>query len=590
MAHRSPVNKNRSERLKIKEGSMIKSLKQKLSLLLILPVAILLFLAGLSGFIYARNLLLDEWQEAAILKLERAAHYLDMRLSRSIDWIKMFHETAESRGGPATQELILTRLKNLEGVTAVNLKWMDNHPETAHSGTGMHHMAGRGMMQFHRARISEVTPPRYDAQTKQQTVTLISDLKDESGRLVGRLEVSLGFDFLMQDIKKYGWWESSMACLIDASGRYLAHSTAMQGRTRLGETNDPVELAVMKNIRDKPYGTYLSPGHPPKMVSGYYRIQQAPWVIVMFAPGKDILAPIVEFRFFYAIAGGLCIILILVLIQFVGGRMVQQIRKISDAAKQVAKGEYMRPLTITSSDEIGQLKTSFNTMVEGLKERDFIRDTFGRYMDPEVARELMKRPEASRLGGEKREVAVLMSDIRGFTPISESLSPERTIRILNHYFSHMIGVIQRHKGVIVDFYGDGILVFFDPLEGPTEKEIQRAILCGLEMQQSMTLFNKEMRSKHLPELQTGIGVNVGEVVVGNIGSITRAKYGIVGSAVNITHRIQAEAKGGEVILSDSAYGFLKKDLRIKQTFSSQLKGVNGKMNLHIVESVQNKFE
>ncbi len=568
---------------------MIKSLKQKLSLLLILPVALLLFLAGVSGFIYVRNVLLDEWQKAAILKLERAAHHMDMRLSRPMEWIKMFHETAESRGGPATQELILTRLKNLEGITNVNLKWTDKHSEPSHM-IMQKHMDGKGMMQFHRAIISEVTAPRYDAKTKQKTVTLISDFKDKSGRLVGRLEVSLGFDFLMQDINKYGWWESSMTCLVDLSGRYLAHSTAMKDRTRLGETNDPVELAVMKSMSEKPYGTHLGPGHPPKLVSGFYKIKQAPWVIVMSAPGKDILAPIVEFRFYYAIAGSFCILFILVLIQFVGGRMVRQIRKISDAAKQVARGDYVSPLPITSSDEIGQLKTSFNTMVEGLKERDFIRDTFGRYMDPEVARELMKRPEAGRLGGEQREVAVLMSDIRGFTPVSESINPEETIRILNHYFSHMIEVIQRHKGIIVDFYGDGILVFFDPLEGPVKKEVRRAIHCGLEMQQSMTLFNKEMKLENLPELQTGIGINVGEVVVGNIGSSTRAKYGIVGSAVNITQRIQAEAKGGEVIISDSAYGFLKNDLKIKQAFSTQLKGVNEKMNLHIVESVQNKFE
>ena len=182
---------------------MIKSLKQKLSLLLILPVALLLFLAGVSGFIYVRNVLLDEWQKAAILKLERAAHHMDMRLSRPMEWIKMFHETAESRGGPATQELILTRLKNLEGITNVNLKWTDKHSEPSHM-IMQKHMDGKGMMQFHRAIISEVTAPRYDAKTKQKTVTLISDFKDESGRLVGRLEVSLGFDFLMQDIKKYG--------------------------------------------------------------------------------------------------------------------------------------------------------------------------------------------------------------------------------------------------------------------------------------------------------------------------------------------------------------------------------------------------
>ena len=569
---------------------MIKSLKQRLALLLILPVAVLLFLAGFSGFIYVRKVMLDEWREAAILQLERAAHQIDMRLSRPIEWIKMFHETSETHGGSATQELILTQLKNLEGVTNVNLKWMDNHPEPAHMVMPKHPMEGKNMMHFHQAGISEVTPPRYDAKSGQETVTLISDLKNESGGLVGKLEVSVRFDYLMQDIKKFGWWESDRVCLVDPSGRYLAHSGGMIGRTKLGETNDPVELSVLEDMGKKSFGTHLGSGHPPQLVSGFYRMKQAPWVIAMFAPGKEILAPIVEFSVYYAVAGSLCIVFILLLIQLVGGRIVRQIRKISNAAEQVSKGSYVDPLPITTADEIGQLKVSFNTMVDGLKERDSIRDTFGRYMDQEIARELIKRPEASRLGGEKREVTILMSDIRGFTPVSESLSPEETIRILNHYFSHMIEVIQRHKGVIVDFYGDGILVFFDPLEGHIIKEVQRAIHCGLEMQQSMTVFNKEMKSEKLPELHTGIGINVGDAVVGNIGSTTRAKYGIVGAAVNITQRIQAEAKGGEVIVSESAYGVLKKDLKIRKSFSARLKGVNGKMNLHIVESIKNKPE
>jgi len=569
---------------------MIKSLKQRLALLLILPVAVLLFLAGFSGFIYVRKVMLDEWREAAILQLERAAHQIDMRLSRPIEWIKMFHETSETHGGSATQELILTQLKNLEGVTNVNLKWMDNHPEPAHMVMPKHPMEGKNMMHFHQAGISEVTPPRYDAKSGQETVTLISDLKNESGGLVGKLEVSVRFDYLMQDIKKFGWWESDRVCLVDPSGRYLAHSGGMIGRTKLGETNDPVELSVLEDMGKKSFGTHLGSGHPPQLVSGFYRMKQAPWVIAMFAPGKEILAPIVEFSVYYAVAGSLCIVFILLLIQLVGGRIVRQIRKISNAAEQVSKGSYVDPLPITTADEIGQLKVSFNTMVDGLKERDSIRDTFGRYMDQEIARELIKRPEASRLGGEKREVTILMSDIRGFTPVSESLSPEETIRILNHYFSHMIEVIQRHKGVIVDFYGDGILVFFDPLEGHIIKEVQRAIHCGLEMQQSMTVFNKEMKSEKLPELHTGIGINVGDAVVGNIGSTTRAKYGIVGAAVNITQRIQAEAKGGEVIVSESAYGVLKKDLKIRKSFSARLKGVNGRMNLHIVESIKNKPE
>jgi adenylate cyclase len=154
----------------------------------------------------------------------------------------------------------------------------------------------------------------------------------------------------------------------------------------------------------------------------------------------------------------------------------------------------------------------------------------------------------------------------------------------------MIAVIRKHHGIIVDFYGDGVLVFFDPLDGLINPAAQQAINCSLEMQREMEPFNSEMKIKNLPELQIGIGVNVGEVIVGNIGSEIRAKYGIVGSAVNITQRIQAEAKGREVIISDSAYSLVKKDLKTRKSFSAQLKGVNGKMNLHVVESIRNKPE
>lgn len=284
---------------------MIKTLKQRLTILLILPVAALLLFTGVTGFIYVRDVLLDEWRESAILKLERAAHHIDMRLSRPIEWINMFHKSADSPGRPMDRDWLIDQLKNQEGVTGVDLKWLDRQFEPDHRMMPGYHKGAGEMMRFHQGRISEVTAPRYDSQAKQKTVTLISDLKDASGRLVGRLEVSLGFDFLMQDIKKYGWWQSDMACLIDKSGRYLAHSGAMKGRTRLGETGDPVELAILKNMRAEPYGTYLGVGHPPKLVSGFYRLKQAPWVIAMFAPGKKILTPIVEFRNYYAVAGGL---------------------------------------------------------------------------------------------------------------------------------------------------------------------------------------------------------------------------------------------------------------------------------------------
>ena len=203
---------------------MIKSLRQRLILFLLLPVASLLFIMGFVGFIFARATMLDEWREAAILKLQRAAHHMDMRLSRPIEWMEMFHKTGHYQGDFTIQQWILDQLKDLEGVIKVDLQWVDDRPEPMTMMGRGSRMGRSGMMHFHRARISEVTSPRYDTRTGEETVTLISDLKDESGRTVGRLKVSIRFSYLMQDITQLGWWQSDLTCLVDNSGRDLPHT------------------------------------------------------------------------------------------------------------------------------------------------------------------------------------------------------------------------------------------------------------------------------------------------------------------------------------------------------------------------------
>jgi len=563
---------------------MIRSLQERLALFLLLPAALLLFAVGFLGFLYARGIMLNQWREAAILRLERAAHHIDMRLTQPMMRIKMFQQAADQQEMSNVQEWIIDRLRELDGVSRVNLEWLAEEPlEMRMPGRGMG-MGRRGMMRFHHASISEVTAPVYDAQAGEETVSLISNLEDENGKKVGELKVTMRFDYLMQDIRALGWWQSDMAYLVDPSGRYLAKSEATKkGHVRLGETSDPLELAILEQMQEKPFGTILGPGHPPEKVGGFYRIEHAPWTMVLFAPGEKILAPIIKFRFYYALAGSLCIALILLLIRLVGGKMVRSIGEISKAAEQVTSGKYGDPLPVKTRDEIGQLTRSFNTMVNGLKERDFISNTFGRYVDQEIARELMRRPEASRLGGEKRAVAILMSDLRGFTPLSETLSPDVTIRMLNRYFARIIETIQKHQGIIVDFFGDALLVFFDPLEGPVAPVIDSSVKCALEMQRVMEIFNAESRAEHLPELKMGIGLNAGEVVVGNIGSETRAKYGIVGSAVNMTQRVQSKANGGEVVASESIYSSVRDRLVVKKSFEAQLKGIEGSAKLYVVD-------
>ncbi len=552
-----------------------KSLEQRLIILLVMPVTLFLLVIGVFGYRFIQGLLFKDWQEIAVLRLERAAHQLDMRLRGEIQWMEMFARAGQDPRGPAIQVWLLQQMKAQTGVRQVYLTWM-KAPGTR----------GRRTLPPRSAKMSAIG---YFYPSDAKTVVLRGELLDQAEQPVGRLELFVSYDYLMQDILTEGWMVAQMACLVSQEGYYLAHSSAMMAaRHCLGETQDPMELAMLKAMKEKDYGTIMGEGYRPDMVIGFYKLHAAPWAIMLHARGSQILAPILRFRLYYLAGGVLCLVIILALIRLVVRPMVLAIRGIAAKASLVAQGDYGEPLPAARRDEIGQLTWSFNDMVAGLKERDFINNTFGRYVDQEIARELLSRPEASRLGGEKREVVILFSDVRGFTPLAETLSPEATIHLINRHFARMIEVIQAHRGIIVDFLGDAILAFFDPLDGPMEPVVQRAIRCALKLQAAVEAEN--LAAPGLPALHMGIGLHAGEVVVGNIGSESRAKYGIIGAAVNLTHRIQGQAQGGEVVVSEMVFHHSEETLAVKRTFETTLKGIAHPVTLYVVESMRGVAE
>lgn len=549
----------------------IKSLQQRLIIFLVLPVTLFLSAMGVVGYLYIRASLFKEWQEAAILRLERAAHSMDMRLSEPSQWMQNFGRTGSGQKAEDNQKWILQQLRQLPGVSLVTLTW----------GTGNELFNENGPWPEAAQKVARVSAPEYLYPPGQGLVGLQSRLLDETGRPLGQLTVFVKFAYLMADVLASGWLQSNMACLVNNQGNYLAHSDpAMAGRHCLGENQNPLELAMLTEMKEKPSGTLMGQGK----VIGFYRLHAAPWALMLHAEGRQILAPIRRFHFYYLGGGFLCLTVILVLIRLGTNPMVRAVRRISAKASQVADGEYGEPLPVTSRDEIGQLTEGFNDMVAGLQERDLIRNTFGRYVDEGIARELLRRPEAARrLGGEKREVVILFSDIRGFTPLAETLSPEATIRLVNRHFSGMIEVIQAHHGIIVDFLGDAVLAFFDPLERTMAATARQAVDCALRMQAAQVAANAA--EPQYPALEMGIGLHAGEVVVGNIGSESRAKYGIVGSAVNLTHRIQGQAKGGEVVVSEAVWRHTGQFLTRQREFQTRLKGIQEPVTLYVVAAL-----
>lgn len=217
-----------------------------------------------------------------------------------------------------------------------------------------------------------------------------------------------------------------------------------------------------------------------------------------------------------------------------------------------------------------------------------IRKTFGRYLSDEIVSTLLENPEGLKMGGERRSLTIFTSDLRGFTATSERLPPEGVVKILNFYLEYMADVITKYQGTIDEFMGDGILVLFGaPIS--REDDAKRAIACGVAMQQAMIPVNEQMKEWNLPPLEMGIGINTGEVVVGNIGSEKRTKYGIVGSQVNLTYRVESYTTGGQILISEKTLKEAGDIVKIDGQKTVQPKGVKEPIVIYSVAGIEGEY-
>ena len=211
-------------------------------------------------------------------------------------------------------------------------------------------------------------------------------------------------------------------------------------------------------------------------------------------------------------------------LSFLLSRSVSEpLRWTGDAMRKIREGELSVSVPVVSNDEIGFMAAGFNSMAEGLREREFIRETFGSYVSQEVAAEILASPTGVKLAGELRDMSVLVADLRGFTRLSETMEPHLVLKLINAYLEAMTEVIVGHDGTVDEIMGDGILVFFGaPREVPDHP--RRAVESALSMQTALVRLNEDLERQGLPYLEMGIGINCGELVVGSIGCEKRRKY------------------------------------------------------------------
>ncbi len=419
------------------------------------------------------------------------------------------------------------------------------------------------------------------------------DAQHSRGRLMGIITADVSLKWLTELLGTIQAGRTGYCFLVSGNGAFISHpdpniimreslfSVAEESgkpnlrpifRDMLWERSGFVDLGVSLRGED----AFLA----------YARIPSTGWSLGAVFLKSEIFEDIEKLFRIIVLLAAVGVTLLLAVSILTARSIARPLRRMAGAAGKVAAGDLDIDLSdIKSRDEVGLLAQAFTRMTQGLKERDFIRNTFGRYLTREVVNRLLESKDGLRLGGEARNITLMMSDLRGFTALTSAMSPEQVISFLNRYLGKMVDILSEYRGTIDEIIGDGILAFFGAPES-MEDHPTRAVACALKMQTAMDEINTLNEADGFPLLEMGIAVNTGDVVVGNIGSERRAKYGAVGSQVNFTGRMESYTVGGQVLISQTTYDRTSNLLEIRKVLTVEMKGLQGTANLYDVQAIK----
>ncbi|MBN2159990.1 MAG: HAMP domain-containing protein [Spirochaetes bacterium] len=261
----------------------------------------------------------------------------------------------------------------------------------------------------------------------------------------------------------------------------------------------------------------------------------------------------------------------ILVIFFFGKTITTPIVRLVWATKKIIEGQYRVDIVPTTKDEIGQLTSTFIEMGKGLEEREKIKSAFGKFVNKDIAEAALR--DELRLGGERKTVAILFSDIRAFTSISESLEPEEVVEFLNMYMTKMVACVENADGIVDKFIGDAIMaVWGTPISKGNDTE--NALNSALMMRHELIHFNKDRGGPRKPYIRIGVGINTGTVLAGQIGSEDRMEYTVIGDPVNLASRIEALNKpfGTDVLISEDSYKLVRDIFAVEKMRQIKVKG------------------
>lgn len=382
-----------------------------------------------------------------------------------------------------------------------------------------------------------------------------------------REDVRVRFVYTMRPSAEKGW-----IYVVDAEAEEAEKSHV--GDPVVFESDSGEQLALDRPYAEKSFsrdafGVWLSANAPIRDSAG----KPVALLGVDVASG-DVLARVNRLLKLGFAALGLALIAAVGLAAVLAGRAATPLEKIRASLQQIATGDWSTRVEVHSKDEFGKVADAVNGLAIALRDRENLKGALARYVSRDVADQVLQDAALPSLRGVRREITVLIADIRNFTALSEKLGPDALVRFLNIFFEHAIEAVFKHGGTLDKFLGDGLLAIFNaPLDDPDHRA--NAVKAALEILRRIGDLQREMKEEHDIDFRVGIGIHSGTAVVGNVGSTERMEYTAIGETVNVASRIESLNKeyGTDILASETVAVGNGGEFTFQEVAEARLRGV-----------------
>jgi class 3 adenylate cyclase len=555
--------------------------------------------AGLAWFVTSRALELEQ----AELVNQRARSTLS--LVQQATRVPLRLEAARLLANVKSVEALKLRLGR-EGLV-VALRDGEGRPVLIHpreSDELQHALAERGLQRLGervllRLTRNEVAPFEAALDMKPGTLLFaeVLSLPDLARRLPRLASTELTLYRGGAAMLRYAWDEKG-AGRVEAGGASIPREVL---RARMQVADEDEESTMVRRLLDADLESFrgslrgeLRDGVP---YTVYYAVREAGgagsgWRGFAFAaPSAAFETETSKIMQAAALVGVLGLAAILFLVQlvafFVARRISRPVIEVQGALRTIADGNYAARVAEARTDEIGQLQRLVNRVADELRRRDAMREMMGKYLSKQVADQILAADPAVAFAGQRREVSVLFADVRGFTTYSEKHDPEQVTRTLNEYFEVMVDVIASHEGVLDKYIGDGLMVVFGaPV--PQPDHARRAVITALEMQAALHTLNLKRAQRGDDPIAIGAGVNTGVVISGNLGSLKRMEFTVVGDTVNLAARLESRALQGQVLIGEATYRVVRELVEAESLGPMPVKGKAEPVPIWLVKGLRSQ--